>query len=130
MERPYGSFFLQAEDGIRDYKVTGVQTCALPISYGLESTKRSEQSVGTPPGSGRPGPGRAPEELAAPARVAAATRRPGRGQWLAVSDGGPGGARAVAVGRRLLGGAGRAPDHPTPPAGRRRGRTPGGLGPA
>src|ERR1039457_2037256 len=24
-------FFLQAEDGIRDYKVTGVQTCALPI---------------------------------------------------------------------------------------------------
>src|SRR5256885_2267959 len=28
--RPEG-FFLQAEDGIRDYKVTGVQTCALPI---------------------------------------------------------------------------------------------------
>src|SRR5256885_11039610 len=25
-------FFYQAEDGIRDYKVTGVQTCALPIS--------------------------------------------------------------------------------------------------
>src|SRR5256885_11997165 len=25
------SFFFQAEDGIRDYKVTGVQTCALPI---------------------------------------------------------------------------------------------------
>src|ERR1039457_3613731 len=24
-------FFVQAEDGIRDYKVTGVQTCALPI---------------------------------------------------------------------------------------------------
>src|SRR5256885_12148795 len=23
--------FIQAEDGIRDYKVTGVQTCALPI---------------------------------------------------------------------------------------------------
>src|SRR5205807_4152363 len=23
--------FFQAEDGIRDYKVTGVQTCALPI---------------------------------------------------------------------------------------------------
>src|SRR5256885_6256144 len=29
---PFGSwFFCQAEDGIRDYKVTGVQTCALPI---------------------------------------------------------------------------------------------------
>src|SRR5256885_7812151 len=26
-----GFFFFQAEDGIRDYKVTGVQTCALPI---------------------------------------------------------------------------------------------------
>src|SRR2546426_291267 len=25
-------FFFKAEDGIRDYKVTGVQTCALPIS--------------------------------------------------------------------------------------------------
>src|SRR5256885_6440923 len=24
-------FFFQAEDGIRDYKVTGLQTCALPI---------------------------------------------------------------------------------------------------
>src|SRR5256885_5354937 len=28
----YVLFFFQAEDGIRDYKVTGVQTCALPIS--------------------------------------------------------------------------------------------------
>src|SRR5256885_8560246 len=25
------ALFFQAEDGIRDYKVTGVQTCALPI---------------------------------------------------------------------------------------------------
>src|SRR6266478_6802908 len=28
-------FFFQAEDGIRDLTVTGVQTCALPISEGL-----------------------------------------------------------------------------------------------
>src|SRR5688500_436809 len=28
-------FFFQAEDGIRDYKVTGVQTCALPILNAL-----------------------------------------------------------------------------------------------
>src|SRR5699024_12010933 len=28
----YISFFFQAEDGIRDRNVTGVQTCALPIS--------------------------------------------------------------------------------------------------
>src|SRR5438034_8925841 len=26
-------FFFQAEDGIRDHCVTGVQTCALPISH-------------------------------------------------------------------------------------------------
>src|SRR5256885_3958982 len=29
----YFFFFFQAEDGIRDYKVTGVQTCALPIFF-------------------------------------------------------------------------------------------------
>src|SRR2546425_5446686 len=29
-------FFFQAEDGIRDKLVTGVQTCALPISEGPE----------------------------------------------------------------------------------------------
>src|SRR5690606_41001573 len=29
------SFFFQAEDGIRDFHVTGVQTCALPILSGL-----------------------------------------------------------------------------------------------
>mgnify|MGYP007026249007 CR=1 FL=1 len=28
-----GIFFFQAEDGIRDYDVTGVQTCALPICF-------------------------------------------------------------------------------------------------
>src|SRR5256885_8785374 len=32
----YFIFFFQAEDGIRDYKVTGVQTCALPISLSVE----------------------------------------------------------------------------------------------
>src|SRR6266511_4902218 len=31
-------FFFQAEDGIRDFHVTGVQTCALPIS--LANTTR------------------------------------------------------------------------------------------
>src|SRR5690606_39355245 len=29
-------FFFQAEDGIRDFHVTGVQTCALPISAQTE----------------------------------------------------------------------------------------------
>src|SRR5438132_6833585 len=31
------AFFFQAEDGIRGHCVTGVQTCALPISRGLEA---------------------------------------------------------------------------------------------
>src|SRR5690606_40563498 len=31
-ELPFFAFFFQAEDGIRDFHVTGVQTCALPIS--------------------------------------------------------------------------------------------------
>src|SRR5260370_9236695 len=33
-------FFFQAEDGIRDSSVTGVQTCALPISDGREFPQR------------------------------------------------------------------------------------------
>src|SRR5687768_18277890 len=32
-------FFFQAEDGIRDVAVTGVQTCALPISAVTEARK-------------------------------------------------------------------------------------------
>src|SRR5207237_7699066 len=31
-------FFFQAEDGIRDSSVTGVQTCALPISLARDSS--------------------------------------------------------------------------------------------
>src|SRR6267154_1415166 len=30
-------FFFQAEDGIRDGRVTGVQTCALPISHSISA---------------------------------------------------------------------------------------------
>src|SRR5204863_2521621 len=32
----FSIFFFQAEDGIRDLYVTGVQTCALPISIALQ----------------------------------------------------------------------------------------------
>src|SRR5690348_18416220 len=32
------TFFFQAEDGIRDGRVTGVQTCALPISLATSSS--------------------------------------------------------------------------------------------
>src|SRR2546425_652798 len=36
MDDVYDVFFFQAEDGIRDKLVTGVQTCALPISVDRE----------------------------------------------------------------------------------------------
>src|SRR5262249_57698952 len=36
-------FFFQAEDGIRDWSVTGVQTCALPI---LRGRRRPDWSYG------------------------------------------------------------------------------------
>src|SRR5690606_40013426 len=35
-------FFFQAEDGIRDFHVTGVQTCALPISPTHRAPSASE----------------------------------------------------------------------------------------
>src|SRR5690606_13765512 len=36
-------FFFQAEDGIRDFHVTGVQTCALPISGMAEALVQSHR---------------------------------------------------------------------------------------
>src|SRR5438034_5782855 len=36
-------FFFQAEDGIRDHCVTGVQTCALPISMQIHGSTQAEQ---------------------------------------------------------------------------------------
>src|SRR3989454_8961896 len=53
-------FFFQAEDGIRDYKVTGVQTCALPI------WARAGRAAGLPDRVDRPQP-----------LVSAAASRPG-----------------------------------------------------
>src|SRR5262249_60112039 len=37
-------FFFQAEDGIRDWSVTGVQTCALPILLGCARAARMSAS--------------------------------------------------------------------------------------
>src|SRR5688500_20154093 len=42
-------FFFQAEDGIRDYKVTGVQTCALPISTTSRRTMHWCSTARPPP---------------------------------------------------------------------------------
>src|SRR5205085_9388647 len=38
-------FFFQAEDGIRDLTVTGVQTCALPISLAHAARQALERCV-------------------------------------------------------------------------------------
>src|SRR3989440_8728804 len=46
-------FFFQAEDGIRDLIVTGVQTCALPI---WPSGRRGPARRGCPPGGSRIAP--------------------------------------------------------------------------
>src|SRR2546430_13083189 len=39
-------FFFQAEDGIRDLTVTGVQTCALPIYVYIRDTPSATQRTG------------------------------------------------------------------------------------
>src|SRR5205085_8503856 len=40
-------FFFQAEDGIRDLTVTGVQTCALPILFSINPSKVKIDSTNT-----------------------------------------------------------------------------------
>src|SRR5438270_10596257 len=63
-------FFFQAEDGIRDLTVTGVQTCALPIYHRLDLIEVAA------------GPGARPDKTAA-AEAASVLRRAGDGPvWL------------------------------------------------
>src|SRR5439155_4079390 len=45
-------FFFQAEDGIRDGHVTGVQTCALPIYWDSSMNPRPERAVSSARWSG------------------------------------------------------------------------------
>src|SRR2546422_4923612 len=47
-------FFFQAEDGIRDVAVTGVQTCALPISSALPLADRWDPRFGEEVGLAAP----------------------------------------------------------------------------
>src|SRR2546422_127663 len=108
-------FFFQAEDGIRDVAVTGVQTCALPISLAL------------PHGAGRAGRadhprhrgGRPPARDGAGGRAAGGVRHArDRGAVdLPLGGGAEGGERGargaedrcIAVGRARRGGARAAP---------------------
>src|SRR2546430_13054961 len=46
-------FFFQAEDGIRDLTVTGVQTCALPISRSHRAPPRHDRLLGERHGTRR-----------------------------------------------------------------------------
>src|SRR5690349_23429043 len=46
---PRGFFFFQAEDGIRDLYVTGVQTCALPISASVSAPTSSRMRAEAAP---------------------------------------------------------------------------------
>src|SRR5260370_654030 len=50
------SFFFQAEDGIRDSSVTGVQTCALPISP-FERPRPTSRPLERRTGGSQPSPG-------------------------------------------------------------------------
>src|SRR5437867_4962696 len=68
-------FFFQAEDGIRDRTVTGVQTCALPICLRMERYERPplgtfHAQAGEPSGRPRPEPDDdAPDEEAHPGQA-------------------------------------------------------------
>src|SRR5437762_5639243 len=48
---PFFFFFFQAEDGIRDTSVTGVQTCALPIWPLIRDGRHT--LIAAPTGSGK-----------------------------------------------------------------------------
>src|SRR2546427_529633 len=66
--------FFQAEDGIRDLTVTGVQTCALPIYHGPPRDRRTHPR---PANARRAGGAR---DRAVPPRAAGWERIPGRPQ--------------------------------------------------
>src|SRR2546422_8763339 len=51
----YYFFFFQAEDGIRDVAVTGVQTCALPICrFACDQVPAGDYTLYLNPGIGKP----------------------------------------------------------------------------
>src|SRR5438874_13283200 len=79
-------FFFQAEDGIRDLYVTGVQTCALPISATVAHSKpgpSGQEPNGSAAEAGAaamPAPARAPN---APATASPLRARPDMSDTLA-----------------------------------------------
>src|SRR2546430_13576612 len=77
-------FFFQAEDGIRDLTVTGVQTCALPISRpqrpstALQPAGPRSATAGAPRAPAAPRPSRPERSTPAP--------RPARGNRASHRD--------------------------------------------
>src|SRR5256885_7251123 len=69
-------FFFQAEDGIRDYKVTGVQTCALPISG--RGHRAGQDAPAGPLGGGRADRGPSGVDGRRPGRCRGRRRAAGR----------------------------------------------------
>src|SRR3712207_7455360 len=95
-------FFFQAEDGIRDIGVTGVQTCALPICA------RARRHGGEPLRPRRTVHGAAPRRRARAPRGGQRARRDGRGgphRPGGGDGGGTGGGRVGKGGEILVGGA-------------------------
>src|SRR6266568_8251820 len=69
-------FFFQAEDGIRYGTVTGVQTCALPISGRAGGDTRAEVVIGLRELRGMPGAAAAEDAWITHTAAAAAARMP------------------------------------------------------
>src|SRR5206468_5538064 len=65
-------FFFQAEDGIRDLIVTGVQTCALPICNGIDALANPHTERGDAVADSAPA--HLPDERGEDARARAAER--------------------------------------------------------
>src|SRR5260370_35648138 len=116
-------FFFQAEDGIRDSSVTGVQTCALPIS-----DSRAVTCCRAPCRTSR-APNTSPFPLTSASELSPGARRRGRRAARLSAD-----ARAYghAVGRGRVSHRGTYPRHPAPARHAARGAAgprvgPGGL---
>src|SRR2546430_3838265 len=72
------NFSIQAEGGIRHLTVTGVQTCALPISRSIEAPRCWEKGPARPTAIGPVGREQAASAMTVPTRSDARSGPPGR----------------------------------------------------
>src|SRR2546426_12516706 len=112
-------FFFQAEDGIRDYKVTGVQTCALPIFFPANSSPDTAEYLLVPQAT-TGSPDLSTSFMLAGSAAAAAAPALAVGAQVMPSPRSPAGRfhdrlRELERTRAYGGGAGRPPPLPPPP---------------